>query len=132
MFCGLRILVIDENEAWRQMMVETLTAHSADVAAAGSSAAALAAFKTLRPHVIVSDLLLPRIQGYAFVQYLRQVVEAPLGLAVTPALAVTAVNEPSLAELARSFGFQELLAKPFTGDDLAAAVARLAVSHLPP
>ncbi len=125
MLSGLRILVIDESGDWRELIEEALAAESAVVRQAASGSQALAMYVEFAPHVLVADLLLPRLNGHAFLQYLRAMVHIPSERTTVPAIAVTGLTEPTLDQLAAAFGYGALLRKPFPPQDLVTAILKL-------
>jgi len=111
----LSILLVDDEELVRQATAEMLRELGHDVTTASGGAEALvrlAAGPT--PDVIVTDYMMPRMDGAEFA---RRVQEERSGL---PVLLITgyAGNDDKAPDLPR-------LAKPFRQADLAAAIARL-------
>lgn len=66
------------------------------VARVGTGAAALAALRTHRPAVVITDLLVPDLDGFALLTALRAEVPAPV-LVVCTALGDAAVREACVA-----------------------------------
>ena len=66
------VLVIDDEPDIRSVMVTFLADEGYDVAEAGDGLEALAAVAQRRPDVIVCDVLMPRMDGGAFIQRYRQ------------------------------------------------------------
>jgi two-component system chemotaxis response regulator CheY len=73
------------------------------------------------PAFIISGGMLPRLNGYAFLQAVR----ANPAWAQIPFAIVTASASPANQERAEALGVTEFMAKPFTPDDLFALVIRL-------
>ena len=59
-----RILVVDDQRANVEMMAEVLRARGYEVLTAPSGEAALAQVRAERPDILVSDILMPGVDGY--------------------------------------------------------------------
>ena len=77
----------------------------------------------MRPDVLVSDIGMPRMDGYALVRRIRALPPAQGGQ--TPAVALTAYARPEDAQRAFAAGFQMHVAKPIEPAHLASVVANL-------
>jgi CheY-like chemotaxis protein len=101
-----------------------LAQSGADVVATASAAEALDALARARPHVLVSDLSMPEVDGYALLRRVRA-----LGLdrgRQLPAVALTAYARPEDRARALAVGFQVHVPKPVEPAELVEVVARLA------
>jgi PAS domain S-box-containing protein len=121
---GLRVLVVDDDADARELLSALLAAHGADVDLAGSAQEALTRFSARRPDLVVSDIGMPLVDGYALLREIRAKPEAEGGR--TPALALTAYARSEDIDLAFEAGFQAHIAKPVEPDELVAMVASLA------
>jgi signal transduction histidine kinase len=124
---GVRVLVVEDEADTRELLVRVLEHSGAEVAAAASVAAALAALDGSAgrlPHVLVSDIGMPQEDGFALLGRLRE-RGAERGGAI-PALALTAYARSEDRHRALAAGFSAHLAKPVEPADLVGAVARLA------
>src|SRR5262249_50304966 len=65
-------LVVEDEEATRRVLRETLEAEGWEVADAADGRAALAAFARYRPDLILLDLLMPEMDGFEFLEELRK------------------------------------------------------------
>ena len=86
-------------------------------------AAALAAWRTLRPALLLTDLHMPGMDGYALAAALRA-AEAAEGRGRLPIVALTAQALHGEAERCRAAGMDDYLSKPVDREDLAATLAR--------
>jgi hypothetical protein len=124
---GVRVLVVDD-EPDSNAAVQAVLAHcGAEVRVAGSAQQAREILGGWRPDVLVSDIGMPEEDGYAFVAALRARPTEDGG--DLPALALTAYARTDDRVRMLAAGFQMHLAKPVDPSELAAAVARLAVSR---
>jgi signal transduction histidine kinase len=116
------ILVLDDREADRELLATVLGYAGYRVLKAASGAEALAIARDERPSVIVTDILMPTMNGYEFVLRLR--AEPQLG--ETPVIFCTANwVEDEIIELARQAGVSHFLPKPFTPQDAINLVAEV-------
>jgi CheY-like chemotaxis protein len=105
-----RVLVVDDNYDAREVFRLVVSSWGSAVVAAASARRALAVFNTWRPHVVVSDLAMPRNTGYWLVREIRKLPPEEGG--TTPAIAVTAHASRHHENRARSAGFDAYLTKP--------------------
>ena len=124
---GISVLVVEDEPDGRELMTETLRTAGAEVAGAASAEEALAAFLSLRPDVLVSDLGMPVEDGYSLISKIRQLPREKGG--AVPALAVSAYAREEDRIRAAAAGFQNHLAKPFEPSDLVALVAHLSTGN---
>ena len=107
---GYRIVLVEDHDDSREMLVQMLQGSGAAVIAFSSAREALPALEAVTPTVIVADVGLPGEDGYAL---MREVRVHPLPtIRAVPAIAVTAYGSPADRAQALSVGFQEHLAKP--------------------
>ncbi len=128
---GVRLLVVDDQEDAREALATVLARHGAEVSAAGSGCEALAllaeSLKSAPPHVLVCDIAMPELDGYAVMGKLRALEKEhriPLSAQV-PAIALTAYAQPKDRVQALRAGFQTHLAKPVEPAALIRAIASL-------
>lgn len=114
---GARVLIVDDNADLRRFLLDLLTPHYA-VQAVADGREALAAIEANRPDLVLSDVMMPRLDGLCLVQAIRDKPETrtlPIIL-----LSARAGQEASLEGL--SVGADDYLAKPFTAQELLARV----------
>ena len=117
-----RVLVVEDTREMRRFVAETL-AQDFRVVTAPDGEEGLRQAEALRPDVIVSDLMMPRMGGDRLVREVR----ARQGLESTPILMLTARADDVLrVDLLRA-GAQDYLVKPFLAEELLARVSNLAV-----
>jgi PAS domain S-box-containing protein len=106
---GFRILVVDDAEDGRDLVRRILETAGAQVATTASAAAALVLLATFEPHLLVSDVGMPEMDGYELIQRVRELPGLMNGV---PAIALTAFARPVDVERARLAGFTRHVAKP--------------------
>ena len=120
---GLRILVVDDEADARDLIEMALAQYGAVVTTADSAAAALAEIDRRVPDVLLSDVGMPREDGYDLIRRLRsRPLERGGGI---PAIAVTAYASAKDRESALASGYEAHVAKPFEPEVLAQTVAAL-------
>src|SRR4051812_24078803 len=68
---GVHVMVIDDEASVRDLVALTLAKCGASVTVAGSVRDALGLMPNLTPDVVVSDIAMPDVDGYQFIQKLR-------------------------------------------------------------
>ena len=121
---GLRMLIVDDEADARELLATILEHSGAQVMAAASASEAFDLLSKSRADVLVSDIGMPKVDGYALIRQVRE-LEAQ-GREYTPAVALTAYASQSDRKLALEAGFQVHLPKPFEPDELINVVAKLA------
>jgi CheY-like chemotaxis protein len=112
---SVRILVIDDDESIRDFTHTALAAAGYDVVEAADGATALDLLGSLRPDVILLDMLMPGMDGWAFAAAYRQ---RPGPHA--PIVVITAARDA--AARADQIDAAGVLAKPFRVEALVSCV----------
>ena len=118
---GIRVLAIDDDSDSRELIQLTVRAADGDVIAVSSAAKALDVIQVFRPHVVVSDLAMPGMDGYGFLHTISTTIPHP-----PPVIAISGhVGE---REVQRSIeaGFARHLGKPADYERLVETIAELA------
>jgi CheY-like chemotaxis protein len=121
---GVLVLVVDDDEAARDLLTTALTQMGAVVRAAASAVEALVMLDEWQPNVLVSDIGMPVEDGYAFIRKVRE--RGPERGGDIPAVALTAYAKSEDRLRALSAGYQMHVAKPVDPIELAAVVANFA------
>ena len=114
-----RILLVDDNHDNVRLLSRLLTRRGHEVFTAGDGLAALKIAAEFQPEVLLLDIGLPGLDGYALARRLRAG-----GVATTPMIAISGYAQDTDRELARAAGFVHHLAKPVDFDELAALITR--------
>jgi two-component system CheB/CheR fusion protein len=123
-FKGLRVLVVDDDLATREVVAEMLKELGAKVETAESAAKAMAVVGEFKPRVLLCDIAMPGEDGYSFIRRLRARDGDDGGN--TPAVALTALASEDDHHRALAAGFQLHLTKPVDIEHLSDAVIELA------
>jgi len=115
-----RILLIDDDASVRAAVEAGLeTISGFDVYTASNGRAGLDLIESLRPDVLMVDLLLPIIDGF---EVLRELRARPASERPRRVIVITAQSEPLPLATLREFGVDALLSKPFHLRELIDAV----------
>jgi two-component system, sensor histidine kinase and response regulator len=114
----VRILVIDDERSLRQTIVAVLEYAGYSVRGAGDGFAGIRLAEEFQPNMIISDILMPGMDGYDLLRALR----ANPQTAAIPVIFVTAVAEQQAMRQGMALGADDYLIKPFKPDDLLKAV----------
>ena len=117
---GLKLLVVEDDEDARDLLVTVLEKQGAQVEQAGSADEALTRLAGFDADVLLSDIGLPGEDGYALIRAVRARGFTPERL---PAIALTAYSRREDQRLALEAGFQAHVAKPVEPAVMVAAVA---------
>ncbi|GGQ15339.1 response regulator transcription factor [Streptosporangium pseudovulgare] len=107
-----KIMVVDDEPSIRELLSEALELHGFLVSTASSGCGALEAVTRERPDLIVLDVMLPDLDGYAVARRLRARGDSPLVLFLT---AKDAVGD-RIAGL--TAGGDDYVTKPFSLDEV--------------
>ncbi|HEY9749255.1 MAG TPA: response regulator [Allocoleopsis sp.] len=113
-----RILLIEDNESNRQLLSDYLNYCGYNVLSLAEGAGFFAAIAQFQPHIVLLDLKLPDIDGYALLEELQQRAE---GLRV-PVIVVSAFAFQSDQRRALSLGARRYLVKPVNLNQLKQAI----------
>ena len=104
------VLVIEDDDASRQLVTYLLEAAGHRVLAAENGAVGVRIALAESPDIILCDLQMPVMNGYEVARSLR----TSMIWRVVPLVAVTAFSMPGDREKALDVGFNEHLSKPIT------------------
>jgi PAS domain S-box-containing protein len=121
---GIKILVVDDDADSRDFITFVLKLYGAEVTTVASGFEALKVFIKSKPDVLVSDIGMPKMDGYELVRAIRA-WSSNTGRQI-PGIALTAFAGEFDQQQAIAAGFQMHISKPVEPDALAAAVAQVA------
>ena len=115
------ILVVDDDPTFCTIMAEILRMYSAQVYTASSAKEAMAILENVTPDLILTDVMMPEVDGLTFVRRIR----SGGSLAKVRIIIVSARVGRLEQAAAMQAGADQFLAKPFSIIDLRAAVGQL-------
>ncbi len=117
-----KILIIEDDREVRDLIQRLLERAGHDIITARDGVEGLEAFRSDSPDVVITDLLMPRMNGVDAIKEIRNINAAAKILAISgggPCLPATHLKH------ALGAGATETLAKPFKPNELLNAVSRL-------
>jgi PAS domain S-box-containing protein len=115
---GARVLVADDNADLRGYLARVLTAAGYGVQTAGDGEAALAAIERQPPELLVTDVMMPRLDGLQLLRALRQRPDT----AALPVIVLSARAGEEAMVAGLEVGADDYLFKPFSARELLARV----------
>ena len=119
------MLAVDDDRDSLELLRELLAQCGAEIVVASTAEEALSKLVELRPHVVIADVAMPGVDGYAFMGSVRTLPADAGGS--TPALALTALAGADDSLKALRAGFQMHIAKPVDTVTLPRVVRELAL-----
>ncbi len=113
------ILVIEDVEALREEIMETLSYEGFDVLGAENGVVGVQMAKTYLPNLIICDIAMPELDGFGTLVALRKEAKTSM----IPFIFLTAMTEKADMRQAMQLGADDYLTKPFTSGELLAAIA---------
>ena len=117
---GVRVLVVDDEEIARELVVMILAQAGAETLTAASVSEAMTILATLSPEqypdILISDLSMPDEDGYSLIRQLRQLTPERGGR--LPAIALTAFGRTEDRVRVLGAGFQTHVTKPVEAEEL--------------
>jgi CheY-like chemotaxis protein len=118
---GKKLLIIDDDDSLREVFEVTMEKAGYQVAGAADGLLGLAKAKVFKPHLIVLDLMMPKLDGFEVLRRLQSE-----GLGGIPVIVITGYSESASAQIVRSEpNVVEFLQKPIQYPELPALIARL-------
>jgi two-component system chemotaxis response regulator CheY len=117
-----RVLIVEDDAVVRAVLVESLRFEGYEVRAAADGAAALAVLGQWIPNLILLDLMMPGMDGWAF----RDQQRALASVREVPVVVVSASRE--LSRAAEALHPAAVVPKPFDLDALLATVEQCAAA----
>jgi DNA-binding NtrC family response regulator len=111
-----KVLVVDDEDAVRRTLRRRLEQEGFEVFEAACGRPVVATVKTHGVALVVTDILMPDMEGLETIRALRR--ECP----AVPIIAISATPHLEYLSAARQFGAVKTFEKPFDLDDLVAAV----------
>lgn len=121
-----RILVVEDHPPSLELVRYLLQSAGYAVSGAGDGLAGLEQARRVRPDLVVCDIQMPGMDGYALLAALR----ADAALAAIPVIAVTAFSMPGDRHRILEAGFEGYISKPIVPETFIAQVGAFLPPHL--
>ncbi|GAB0147710.1 response regulator [Marichromatium gracile] len=115
---GAKILVIDDSKTIRRTAENLLAKAGCEVMVAADGFEALGKIVSFRPDLVFVDIMMPRLDGY----HTCALIKGNAALRHTPVVMLSSKDGLFDRAKGRLVGAQLYLSKPFTGEELLAAV----------
>lgn len=120
---GICVLAVDDDPDARELLAVLLSQYGAEVVTVDSAAAVLAQLDAFQPDVLVSDIGMPEVDGYALIRQVRA-LPADKGGQI-PAIALTAYAREDDQQRAIASGYQRHVPKPLEPEQLVQTLVTL-------
>ncbi|MGA2692059.1 MAG: response regulator [Opitutaceae bacterium] len=114
-----RILLVDDDDLFRRMLALILTKLGYEVREACNGKEAIKLFDDSAPDVVLTDLIMPEKEGLETIAEIRQSHPHVKIIAMSGGGRVSAVDH---LRVAKAMGADQILAKPFSNEAVAAAL----------
>ncbi|MBQ8320292.1 MAG: response regulator transcription factor [Clostridia bacterium] len=114
-----KILVAEDDSAILALVVDYLSADGHSVTACKDGAEALEAFEKKEYDLLISDIMMPRMDGFSLLEKVRKENEQ------IPVLFLTALGDKTSKQLGFRLGIDDYVTKPFDADELTLRVRAL-------
>lgn len=108
---GTRVLIIDDNDGLLDLLHHYISTNVYQVLTANNGADGMRIASDIQPDVIIMDLMMPDMDGWELLQYLRTTPTT----SHIPVVICSVIHDP---ELAYSLGADEFIAKPVTQEQI--------------
>jgi signal transduction histidine kinase len=113
-----RILIVEDSATQREMLRHTLATQGYDVVTAADGADAWARLAAIAPTLVVTDIIMPGMDGYALCRAIKQDPE----FAALPVVLLTSLSDAKDVIAALECGADGFIGKPFADDYLLARI----------
>jgi len=113
------ILLVDDDEAVRSMLRRALQRRGYDVIEAAEGGAALRALSSATVDLVITDILMPGMEGIETIQALRRTYP---NLKIIAMSGGGRMKPEGYIEVAKAFGAFRVFTKPFDNEELIAAI----------
>ena len=110
----LRVLVVDDDRTYRDLAADPFRKRGDRVRAVGNGVEALASALKEKPDIILSDVQMPRMDGWQFLRLIR----ARPALQAVPVIFLTMLDGDRDRLLGYQLGVDAYIAKPYAADEL--------------
>ena len=122
---GERVLVVDDSPTILKVVELVLAKAGYEVVTAADGETGLAQAKAHRPHLILLDFVLPKLNGYEVCQALSRDPD----LADTPVVLMSAKGDRIGQDIIAQMGVADFITKPFSPDGITAVTSHTIEKH---
>jgi len=103
-----RILVVDDEQEVCNMLKKFLTKRGYEIYTAFDGEEALSVVKEERPHIVLLDIRMPKMDGIECLKHIRE-IDKEVGIVM-----ITAVKEEEIGKQAMKLGAYDYITKPLS------------------
>ncbi len=115
-----QIMIVDDEPAWVKVLSVLLRKQGYKVLEATSARDALNTLSGSKPDLILSDVRMPDMNGFDFLDQVRRTARN----ATTPVVFLSAVDDYDARKVAKDLGAADYLVKPFDENDVLSVLSR--------
>jgi len=115
-----QILVVDDEPAWLKILSYILRKKGYEVQEVSTATEALETLKGFKPDLILSDVRMPDMNGFDFLDR----VKSTRNNSKTPFVFITAIDDYDSRKAAQDLGATDYLTKPFNEEDVVGILSR--------
>lgn len=119
-----KILIVDDDDMMRMYIKTLLTQNGYDISEAANGKDGLRAFRDITPDLVITDIIMPEMEGITFIKSLREHNN------YIPIIAMTGNVHGRMEEyldISSKLGADEILRKPIKADEFLEAIKRLII-----
>ncbi len=113
----MKVLVIDDSKFSRKRVLSAIASEGYEIYQGSDGAEGFEIFQREQPDLVVSDLLMPNVDGIGLLKMIRD------SGSQTPVIIVSADIQESSQTICNELGIVSFLNKPFKAEELQAAVS---------
>lgn len=115
------VMVVDDEQTYLDVLYAELAARGYSVVTATSGAAALRLLQKVKPSIIISDLKMPGMNGFDFLQEARKLPNS----SSVPFLFLTGIEDYRAVQFGKSMGVKDYLVKPVAPAELTSTIEKM-------
>jgi len=116
------ILLVDDDELIRSFIKEVLTHHHFKVTEAENGKDGLKLFRSIHPDMVITDIVMPKMEGISFIQELRSYNKNISIIAMTGNIHG---RMEEYLDISSKLGADYILRKPIKSEDLLATIDKI-------
>jgi CheY-like chemotaxis protein len=109
------VLLVDDDPALLMVLARGFRRAGYDTQTAENGRKALEALKTFHPELVITDIVMPEMEGIGAIMAIRQMADPPKIIAMS---GTGVVGRRNYLKWAKHLGADEVLAKPFRLDEM--------------
>ncbi|MES3020365.1 MAG: ATP-binding protein [Pseudomonadota bacterium] len=121
----IEILIVEDSPTQAERLRRLIGARAYHTRVAGNGRLALAAIRERRPHLVLSDIVMPEMNGYE----LCQAIKSDPALREIPVVLVTSLNDPKDIIRGIECGADNFIRKPYADEYLLNRIGQMLVNQ---